>query len=60
MLRNNVLSWIFFFYAMGNTSAVNLTQDLPSEQDADVMLLSCGDVRSILFTTYMEQGMHLT
>ena len=60
MLRNNVLSSIFFFYATGNTPAVNLTQDLPPGQNAEVMLLGCGDVRIILFTTYVEQGIHLT
>ncbi|KAF8597207.1 hypothetical protein BDV93DRAFT_527568 [Ceratobasidium sp. AG-I] len=42
------------FYPMGNTTAVSLTQDLSPEQDADILLLGCGDPRNILFTTYSD------
>lgn len=42
------------FYPMGNTSAISLTQDLSPEQDADVLLLGCGDPRNILFTAYSD------
>src|SRR5205823_4199143 len=32
--------------------ATCLTQDLPPEQKADILLLGCGDARNILFTTH--------
>ncbi|KAF7593202.1 hypothetical protein BBP40_011832 [Aspergillus hancockii] len=41
-----------FFYAVGNTPAVCLTQPLPLDQDAALLLLDCGDARSILFGVY--------
>jgi len=41
-----------FFYPVGNTPAVCLTQALPPDQDADLLLLGCGDIRNILFTSY--------
>ncbi|KAF2034802.1 hypothetical protein EK21DRAFT_55723 [Setomelanomma holmii] len=41
-----------FFYPVGNTPAVCLTQSLPPELDADLLLLGCGDIRNILFTVY--------
>ena len=37
-----------------STPPVNLTQDLPPEHHADILLLECGDARNILFTTYMD------
>jgi len=43
-----------FFYAIGNTPAVNLTGSVPPDQDADVLLLGCGDVRNVLFSVYMS------
>lgn len=50
------LTWPFkyFFYPVGNTSATCLTQDLPVEQAADVLLLGCGDPRNILYTVYAD------
>lgn len=45
-----------FFYAVGNTPAVNLTSSVPPDQDADVLLLGCGDVRNILFSIYTGIG----
>jgi hypothetical protein len=39
-----------YFYPIGNTPAVCLTQNLPLEKQANILLLGCGDVRSILFT----------
>lgn len=36
--------------------AVNLTEDLPQGVDADILLLGCGDVRDILYTTSAERG----
>ena len=41
-----------FFYPIGNTPPVCLTQDLPPEQSASVLLLGCGDPRSILYTLF--------
>ncbi|CAE6466368.1 unnamed protein product [Rhizoctonia solani] len=49
--------WIVkhFFYPIGNTAAVSLTQDLSPEQyTADILLLGCGDPRNILFTLYSD------
>ncbi|KAL1798263.1 hypothetical protein ACET3X_002300 [Alternaria dauci] len=45
-----------YFYPVGNTPAVCLTQALPPEQDAALLLLGCGDIRSILFTAYSGAG----
>lgn len=39
-----------FFYPVGNTSPVSLTQDLPPNIPADILLLGCGDPRNILYT----------
>jgi hypothetical protein len=53
-----------FFYPIGNTSAVCLTQDLAPEQTADVLLLGCGDPRHVLYTLYADlqtnDGMYAT
>ena len=43
-----------FFYAIGNTSAVVLTDTLASEEPANLLLLGCGDPRNILFTVYNQ------
>ncbi|KAF8628196.1 hypothetical protein AX15_004046 [Amanita polypyramis BW_CC] len=43
-----------FFYAIGNTPATCLTSELPPEQPADILLLGCGDVRSILYTVHSD------
>jgi hypothetical protein len=42
-----------FFYPIGNTPPICLTQNLPQEEKADILLLGCGDPRSILFTVYI-------
>ncbi|KAH7101750.1 hypothetical protein BKA62DRAFT_702147 [Auriculariales sp. MPI-PUGE-AT-0066] len=47
-----------FFYPIGNSPAVSLTDQISSEEQADILLLGCGDVRSILFTVYTER-LHL-
>ncbi|KAF9228361.1 hypothetical protein BS17DRAFT_773573 [Gyrodon lividus] len=44
-----------FFYPIGNTSAVCLTENLPPEQKADILLLACGDPRHILYTVYTNE-----
>ncbi|CAE6498967.1 unnamed protein product [Rhizoctonia solani] len=44
-----------FFYPIGNTAAISLTQDLsPEQSEADILLLGCGDPRNILFTLYSD------
>ncbi|KAG5638310.1 hypothetical protein H0H81_000728 [Sphagnurus paluster] len=44
----------YFFYPIGNTSAVCLTRDLPPEQSANILLLGCGDPRNVLYTIQSE------
>ncbi|GJE85069.1 DUF4470 and zf-MYND domain-containing protein [Phanerochaete sordida] len=41
-----------FFYPIGNTSPVSLLQHVPPEDDADILLLGCGDPRNILYSLY--------
>lgn len=55
MLAPEIANLVQFFYPVGNTPAVSLTQDLPSGTKADILLLGCGDVRHILFTINNEQ-----
>lgn len=43
-----------FFYPIGNTSAVVLTDTLAPEEPANLLLLGCGDPRNILFTIYSQ------
>jgi len=43
-----------YCYPVGNTPAVCLTQDLPPEEKARILLLGCGDARSVLFTSYAD------
>jgi hypothetical protein len=31
-----------------------LTQDIPPEEHANILLLGCGDARHVLFTTYND------
>jgi hypothetical protein len=52
----HTLLWPFktYFYPIGNTPAVCLTQDLRPEQAADVLLLGCGDPRNVLYTAYAD------
>jgi len=52
MLKPARVEKLSHFYAVGNTPAVCYTQTLPPGQDAALLLLGCGDVRSVLFTTY--------
>ncbi|KAF9785100.1 hypothetical protein BJ322DRAFT_1108563 [Thelephora terrestris] len=44
-----------FFYPVGNTSAVDLTDTLTPEEKADILLLGCGDPRHILFTVHNQK-----
>ncbi|KAK0190369.1 hypothetical protein F5146DRAFT_1043975 [Armillaria mellea] len=43
-----------FFYPIGNTSPISLTQDLPPDIPADILLLGCGDPRNILYTLHSD------
>ncbi|KAK2802196.1 hypothetical protein FQN51_004878 [Onygenales sp. PD_10] len=49
-----MLDLFSFFYPIGNTPAVCLTQDVPDNDTANILLLGCGDARSILYTCYMN------
>ncbi|KAK6206786.1 MYND finger [Colletotrichum tabaci] len=57
MFTPTVANSISFFYAVGNTPAINLTKNLPHGVDASILLLGCGDVRNILHTAYNEDGL---
>ncbi|KAF8551988.1 hypothetical protein OG21DRAFT_1498767 [Imleria badia] len=59
---SHLLFWptITFFYPVGNTSAVCLTENLSPESKADVLLLACGDPRHILYTIYANETNPLT
>ncbi|CZT09134.1 uncharacterized protein RAG0_13991 [Rhynchosporium agropyri] len=54
MPRPTAINLVTFFYPIGNTPCVCLTQDLPPEDDARILLLGCGDIRNILFTAYAD------
>ncbi|KAI9052180.1 hypothetical protein LZ554_003540 [Drepanopeziza brunnea f. sp. 'monogermtubi'] len=60
MLNPTVINVVSFFYPIGNTPAVCLTQDYPLEENADILLLGCGDVRNILFTMYADASPNIT
>ncbi|KAF9527999.1 hypothetical protein CPB83DRAFT_855164 [Crepidotus variabilis] len=45
-----------FFYAIGNTPPACFTKDLSPEESAHVLLLGCGDPRSILYTVHANLG----
>lgn len=46
---------VTYFYPIGNTSAVRLTEHLPPEQQANILLLACGDPRHILYTVHTNE-----
>lgn len=46
---------LIFFYLIGNTSAVDLTDTLTPEETAHILLLGCGDPRNILFTVHSQR-----
>lgn len=45
-----------FFYPIGNTTPVCFTQSLALEEGADILLLGCGDPRSVLYTVHADHG----
>ncbi|KAL2075114.1 hypothetical protein VTL71DRAFT_56 [Oculimacula yallundae] len=54
MPRPTAINLVSFFYPIGNTPAVCLTQDLPPEDGAQILLLGCGNIRNVLFTAYTD------
>jgi hypothetical protein len=46
-----------YFYPIGNTSPVCLTQDLAPEDPAKILLLGCGDARNILYTLHASANL---
>jgi len=55
MLTLQIANVVTFFYPLGNTPAVSLTQALPPEKKADVLLLGSGDIRHVLFTVHADR-----
>ncbi|KIK55165.1 hypothetical protein GYMLUDRAFT_264290 [Collybiopsis luxurians FD-317 M1] len=47
-----VFSLQTYFYPIGNTTPVNLIQDIAPEESANILLLGCGDPRNIFFTLH--------
>jgi hypothetical protein len=43
-----------FFYPLGYTAPVSLTQELPPEQQGRILLLGCDDPRSIFYTIFSD------
>lgn len=43
-----------YFFPIGNTPALCLTQDMVPEMPVSLLLLGCGDARNVLFTTYAD------
>ncbi|GAW19667.1 hypothetical protein ANO14919_091560 [Xylariales sp. No.14919] len=54
MLTPALINIQSFFYPIGNTPAISLTQSLPPGDLANILLLGCGDVRNILFTVHND------
>ncbi|KAI0033269.1 hypothetical protein K488DRAFT_48122 [Vararia minispora EC-137] len=46
----------YFFYPIGNTSAICLTRDIEPRTSASILLLGCGDPRNVLYTIYCERA----
>ncbi|KAK0617770.1 hypothetical protein B0T17DRAFT_495888 [Bombardia bombarda] len=56
MLTPTYAHLLTHFYPVGNTPAVCLTQALPPEETAAILLLGCGDVRHVLFTAHSDSS----
>ncbi|CRG82986.1 Tudor domain-containing protein 15 [Talaromyces islandicus] len=54
MLGPAHLQRFVWFHPVGNTTPVCLTQTLPPDDDASILMLGCGDVRNVLFTVYSD------
>ncbi|KAI1377932.1 hypothetical protein F4677DRAFT_453686 [Hypoxylon crocopeplum] len=55
MFLPNVPRYFKPFCPLGKLPPVNLGGSLPQGVNGDILLLGCGDVRSIMFTTYCER-----
>jgi hypothetical protein len=44
-----------YFYPIGNTTPNDLTITLRPSEDADILLLGCGDIRNVLFTLHSSK-----
>ncbi|EIW55422.1 uncharacterized protein TRAVEDRAFT_131337 [Trametes versicolor FP-101664 SS1] len=44
----------YYFYLIGNTSAVSLVRDLPPDVSENILSLPCGDPRNVLYTVFCE------
>ncbi|KAJ6569417.1 hypothetical protein B0H19DRAFT_1209387 [Mycena capillaripes] len=55
-----VLPGRYFFYPIGNTSAVSLLRDIAPEEPADVLLLGCGDPRNVLYSIFSDRPLDFT
>ena len=56
MLNPAWVNVVSYFYPLGNTPAVCLTQNLPPGEDARILSLGCGDVRNVLYTAYAHHS----
>ena len=56
MLSPVWINVITYYYPLGNTPAICLTQQLPPEENARILSLGCGDIRNILYTAYADHG----
>ena len=54
MIRNTVVNTVTYFYPLGNTPPISVTQDLPPGKVANILLLGCGDARNVLFSCYAD------
>ena len=54
MLTHQVATLVEYFQPLGDTPAVSLTQNLPPDIKANILLLGCGDVRNILHTLHHD------
>lgn len=52
--RRAVAKNIYFFYPVGNTAPQYFAAKCPPEVPCRVLLLGCGDIRSILYTNFCE------
>ncbi|KAJ7139017.1 hypothetical protein C8R44DRAFT_837632 [Mycena epipterygia] len=50
----------YFFYPIGNTSAVSLLRDLAPEESASLLLLGCGDPRNVLYSIFSDRPLDFT
>ncbi|KAI1085187.1 hypothetical protein F5B20DRAFT_589950 [Whalleya microplaca] len=54
MLTSTHINIVSFFYPIGITPAVSLTQSIPPKESTDILLLGCDDVHNILFTSHVD------